>query len=164
MSRIICQNGKNIVLVEALEFLSRRSTDFTVAEKKLRRYIGRCISIREYSEEIHIAADFPDEFCHSNDTVRLKGGNRKAKANMINVIPELVENAMNKVETEDYKGKHGNKAAKGWNQYNTYFAFMNEEQNTIDIYRARMLVRIDANGKKYLYDFVRIKKEASNPL
>ena len=33
-----------------------------------------------------------------------------------------------------------------------------------NIFRARMLVRCDANGKLFLYDIVQIKKETSTPL
>ena len=33
-----------------------------------------------------------------------------------------------------------------------------------NIFSARMLVRHDADGKMYLYDILRTKKEASNPL
>ena len=32
------------------------------------------------------------------------------------------------------------------------------------IFHAYLIVRYDNNGKKYLYDIINIKKEASNPL
>ena len=41
-----------------------------------------------------------------------------------------------------------------------------DEQGNIkryNIFSSRMLVRHDADGKLYLYDFIRIKKETSNP-
>ena len=40
----------------------------------------------------------------------------------------------------------------------------NGELEGYHIYSAKMLVRRDEDGKLYLYDFVRTKKETSSPL
>ncbi len=60
-----------------------------------------------------IGTDFPDEFCHSQDKVKLKGGNEKAKANMVSAIGELIQVATNKVVSEDFGQKHKSKAQQG---------------------------------------------------
>ena len=43
-------------------------------------HIGNTYEILETCEKIYIGNDFPDEFCHSKDKIRLKGANEKAKA------------------------------------------------------------------------------------
>ena len=92
----------------------------------------------ETCEKIYIGNDFPDEFCHSKDKIRLKGANEKAKAK------------------------------KGWYRYDTRFGIpVYDESGEIkryNIFKARMLVRCDEKKNLYLYDIVQIKKETSTPL
>ena len=144
------ENNKSIVLINDI------------------RYIGNTYEILETCEKIYIGNDFPDEFCHSKDKIRLKGANEKAKANMISAIEELIYIAADRTETEDYQGKHGAKAKKGWYRYDTRFGIPKYDENGelegYHIYSAKMLVRRDEDGKLYLYDFVRTKKETSSPL
>ena len=64
--------------------------------------------------------------------------------------------------------KHKNKAKFGWYRYDTRIALpvYNDvgELERYNIFKLRMLVRHDADGKMYLYDFLRTKKETSSPL
>lgn len=166
---VICdENGKSIVLINDIRFKSRRSVEWKKVEEYLKEYIGKCYEIVESAEKIYIGSDFPDEFCHSFDKIKLKGANAKAKANMTPAIGELIEIATNKLETEDFDKKHGQKAEFGWYRYDTRFGIPSYnddgELEQYNIYTARMLVRCDADGKLYLYDFVRTKKETSSPL
>ena len=98
----------------------------------------------------------------------LKGANMKAKANIAPALGELVQIASDKVHYPDYNGKHGAKARHGWYRYNTRFGIpvYDEDRNLVryNIFSTRMLVRCDEDGKCYLYDLVRIKKETSKPL
>ena len=75
--------------------------------------------------------------------------------------------ATNKAEYPNYNNKHKSKAKFGWYRYNTRFAIpvYNEQQELerYNIFGARMLVRCDEDGRQYLYDFVRTKKETSRP-
>ena len=98
---IIDENGKNIVLINDIRFKTRRSIDWDEVEEYLKEYIGKHYEILETSEKVYIGTDFPDEFCHSQDKIRLKGGNEKAKANMITAIGELIRVATNKAVAED---------------------------------------------------------------
>ena len=132
------ENNKSIVLINDIRFKSRRNIDWNEIEEYLKEYIGNTYEILETCEKIYIGNDFPDEFCHSKDKIRLKGANEKAKAK------------------------------KGWYRYDTRFGIPKYDENGelegYHIYSAKMLVRRDEDGKLYLYDFVRTKKETSNPL
>ena len=124
----------NTGLVENTIFTGSRAE----IEEYLKEYIGNTYEILETCEKIYIGNDFPDEFCHSKDKIRLKGANEKAKAK------------------------------KGWYRYDTRFGIPKYDENGelegYHIYSAKMLVRRDEDGKLYLYDFVRTKKETSSPL
>lgn len=135
---IIDENGEGIVLINDIRFKTRRTIDWEKVEEYLKEYIGRYYEILETSEKVFIGPDFPDEFCHSQDKIKLKGGNEKAKAE------------------------------KGWYRYDTRFGIpvydSDEKLLRYDIYKTRMLVRCDSEGKLYLYDFVRTKKRNEQPV
>ena len=164
---IIDENGEGIVLINDIRFKTRRAIDWEKVEEYLKEYIGRYYEILETSEKVFIGPDFPDEFCHSQDKIKLKGGNEKAKANMSSAIGSLINVASNKNITEDFAKKHKSKAEKGWYRYDTRFGIPAYDSDgkllRYDIYKTRMLVRCDSEGKLYLYDFVRTKKETSSP-
>ncbi|MBQ9885818.1 MAG: transcriptional regulator [Lachnospiraceae bacterium] len=168
VSIITDENGKSIVIINDIRFKSRRNIDWNEIEDYLKEYIGKCYEIAETAEKIYIGSDFPDEFAHSIDTKKLKGANIKAKANISPVVGGLIQIATNKAEYQDINGKHKSKAKLGWYRYDTRFGIPayndNGELERYNIFSARMLVRCDANGKLYLYDFVRTKKETSRPL
>ena len=132
------ENNKSIVLINDIRFKSRRNIDWNEIEEYLKEYIGNTYEILETCEKIYIGNDFPDEFCHSKDKIRLKGAIEKAKAK------------------------------KGLYRYDTRLGIPKYDENGelegYHIYSAKMLVRRDEDGKLYLYDFVRTKKETSSPL
>ena len=162
------EEGKKIVLINDVRFKSRRKINWKEIEKYLKEYVGQYFEITEYSEKIYIGSDFPGEFSFSKDTKGLKGANEKAKANMVPVINEMVQIAVNKMEYPDFENKHKSKAKYGWYRYDTRFGIpVYDESGTLvryNIFSARMLVRCDKDGRLYLYDFVRTKKETSRPL
>lgn len=164
---IVDENGKNIVLINDIRFKTRRKINWDEVEEYLKEYIGKYYEILETSEKVYVGTDFPDEFCHSQDKIRLKGGNEKAKANMITAIGELIRVATNKTASEDFGNKHKSKAKQGWYRYDTRFGIPTYNSDgallQYNIYSARMLVRCDEKGKLYLYDLVRTKKETSSP-
>lgn len=161
------EKEKSIVLINDIRFKTRRSIKWDEVEAYLKEYIGKYYEILETSEKMYIGTDFPDEFCHSRDKIKLKGANEKAKANMITAIGDLIKVATNKSISEDFERKHKKKAQKGWYRYDTRFGIPVYDSDGMlekyHIYLARMLVRCDKNGKLYLYDLVRTKKETSSP-
>ena len=97
-----------------------------------------------------------------------RGPNAKAKANASQAVGELIQIATNKSKAEDYNSKHKKKAKYGWYRYDTRLGLpvynVQGEIERYNIFKLRMLVRHDADGKLYLYDFLRTKKEMSSPL
>ncbi|MCM1121223.1 MAG: hypothetical protein NC416_01430 [Eubacterium sp.] len=159
--------GSKIVLINDVLFRSRRSIDWKKIEQYMKTYIGKCFGISKTSEKVYIGADFPDEFCHSKDTKGLRGANIKAKANIASAIGELIQIADHKTEYPDYNNRHGAKAKYGWYRYDTRFGLpVYDEQENLErynIFSARMLVRCNEDGRLFLYDMVRTKKETSKP-
>ena len=165
---VICDvDDKKVVLINDVRFKSRRTIAWSEVENYLKEYIGKCYEIAESAEKVYIGTDFPDEFAYSKDTKGMKGANEKAKANMISAVGELIQIASNNKEYPDYENKHRSKAKYGWYRYDTRFGIPiyaeDGELLRYNIFSARMLVRCDADGKSYLYDFVRTKKETSKP-
>ena len=161
-------DGKSIVVINDLRFMGRRSVDWNVVEDCLKRYIGECAEITETSDFVYIGTDFPDEFAHSKDTKALRGANMYAKANSVSVVKEMIEIATNKAFAENYALKHNADAKFGWYRYDTRFAIpvYNDkmELQRYNVFKARILVRHAQDGKLYLYDILRTKKETSKPL
>lgn len=125
--------------------------------------------IEETSDKVFISSNFPDEYVSSESRLALKGAVAKAKANAVQGIPELIRIATNKEYSENTKQKHNKDAKYGWYRYDVRFALpvYDDKSNEIcryNIFFARMLLRHDKDGKKYLYDLLAVKKETSSPL
>ncbi len=160
--------GNRVVLINDLRFKGKTKEEWDEIEDYLKAYIGTYYEITETAEKIYIGKDFPDEFTHGKDKIVLKGPNLKAKANASLAIGELIQISDNKSTAIDYSNKHGNKAKYGWYRYDTRLALpVYDDRGNVqryNIYKLRMLVRHDEDGKLYLYDFLRTKKETSSPL
>lgn len=160
--------GNRIVLINDLVFKGRKNVDWNMVEKFLKKYIGENRTIIDTSDIVYIGSEFPDEFCHSKDTKTLRGANLYAKANSSAVINEMIEIATNKIFAENYNKKHRIDAKYGWYRYDTRFALPvysdSGELVRYNVFAARLLVRHANDGKLYLYDILRIKKETSKPL
>lgn len=160
-------DGKGIIVINDQCFRGRRSVDWNIVENRLKEYIGKCAEIAETSDVVYIGADFPDEFAHSKDTKALRGANMYAKANSLSIIKEMIEIATNRTFSENYAQKHNTDAKFGWYRYDTRFALPvyddNRELVRYNVFKARLLVRHATDGKLYLYDILRTKKETSKP-
>lgn len=161
-------DGKQFVLINDIRFKGKRE-EWKDIEKYLKQYVGEFYEIAETSEKIFISHDFPDEYANSENRMVLRGAVAKAKANASQGIPELIQIAANSEYSENKKKRHESDARNGWYRYDVRFALpvYNDKSGIVErynIYSARMLVRHAVDGKKYLYDFLRIKKETSSPL
>lgn len=161
-------NGNNIVLINDIRFKGKRKINWKDVEVYLRKYIGEFYEIAETGEVVYIGKDLADEYSGSEDTARLRGAAAKAKANAVQGIPELIQIAENRTYKENLSVKHKNDAKYGWYRYDSRFALPIYddfgELERFNVFHARMLIRHDIDGKRYLYDIVNIKKETSTPL
>ena len=166
---ILEPNRKKIVLINDIRFKCKKKEDWKEVEEYLKEYIGEFYEIEETSDKVFISSNFPDEYVSSESRLALKGAVAKAKANAVQGIPELIRIATNKEYSENTKQKHNKDAKYGWYRYDVRFALpvYDDKSNEIcryNIFFARMLVRHDKDGKKYLYDLLAVKKETSSPL
>ena len=161
--------GHNVVMINDIIFRGKRGIKWGDVEEYLKQYVGEFYTIAETNEVVYIGTDLPDEYTHSEYTNILKGANEKAKANAAQGLPELINTATNMVHTDNSKTKHKKDAKYGWYRYDVRFALpvYNDKSGEIErynIYKSVMLVRHAEDDKKYLYDFLSIKKETSSPL
>ena len=129
----------------------------------MKKYIGKYYSIDENDDKIYIGTDFPDEYANSRYSHHVHGAIGKAKANIAQAIPQLIEIATNMVYQENVEKKHEKDAQAGWYRYTIRFSMSvcDEDRKYVGRknYQGRMIVRHDSDGKKYLYDIIDIKKE-----
>lgn len=161
-------DGNSIVVIHDIRFKGKRKINWKEVEVFLKEYVGNCYEITQTAEKIYIGNDFPDEFTGSKDTKLLKGALAKAKANASLGIPELIQVSERGEHTNNVKEKHTKDAKYGWYRYDARFALpVYREDGEIERYNlfcVRMLIRHSRDGKRYLYDMIRIKKEPSKPL
>ena len=172
-------NKKGEIIMSSKEILKKLISYNTVNDREnkdiinyieqyLKKYIGLCVPVIDTDDLIYISKDFPDEFAHSKDTKILKGANLYAKANSSVAIRDMVSIANNKTYTENYDSKHKDNAKYGWYRYDTRFALpkynSDNEISGYNVFKARLIVRHAEDGKMYLYDVLRTKKETSKPL
>ncbi|MBQ9200331.1 MAG: hypothetical protein IJ141_09160 [Lachnospiraceae bacterium] len=152
--------------IKKILFTGKQNISWCDVEKYLRKYDGMEIRNNEYGDIIKINAIFSDEYVHSQYTRRLRGGLAKAKANLVQIIPEIIAEATNRRWVENKDKKHSEDAIRGWYRYDIRFSMnvcnsQNGEYST-NYYNATAVARINDIGV-FLYDIVNIKKEASKP-
>lgn len=158
-------DGQKTVFIHDIRFKEKRIVNWNAVESYLKQYVGEFYKIEDSNDFIYIGSDLPDEYAHSNYTKKLKGANARAKANAAQGLPELLEIASNKEFEENRKVKHSKDARYGWYSYDSRFAVPvfgnNGEIERYNVFHTALLVRHDQDGKKYLYDVMKIKKETS---
>ena len=142
-----CNNGKSIS---------------NIMSYSVKKYIGNFAYIIESGQKVHLGKDFPKEFAFSKYSQNLPLEIKLAKGRISSGIIEIIENATNRKYSNEKKIKHIKDAKYGFYKYNTNFSF--EYNGREQIYEGTILIRNDANGKKYLYDVLNIKKIGSNLL
>lgn len=170
MNRKICVvedlEGQKTVFIHDIKFKGKRMINWKDVEEYLKTYVGEFYEIEDCNDIVYIGSDLPDEYTHSNYTKILKGANAKAKANAAQGIPELLKVATNKTYEENCKEKHEKDAKFGWYSYDSKFALpVFKEDGDIErynVFHVALLVRHAQDGKRYLYDIIKIKKETSN--
>lgn len=161
--KIIKRNGKNYIVINEILFSGKRNINWNSVELYLKKYIRKSYVIKESGDRIYINSDFPDEYTNSNYSKNSFGAIRKAKANVSQIIPELIMYATEISYQDNKKEKHNKDAKNGWLRCTVRFVLpiTNDKKQKIgeNYFRARMIIRCDSNNKKYLYDIIDIKKE-----
>lgn len=160
-------NGNTIIFINDIIFKGKRNVDWNDVEEYVKRYIGMFFEVAETKDIVYIAKDFPDEFTGSKDTRGLRGAAAKAKANISQAVPDIIESATNKRFKINKNPKHDIDAKYGWYRYDTRVATPvfteSGEIERYNVFHMEMLLRHAEDGNLYLYDLVNIKKETSNP-
>ncbi len=154
------------VRLNEIIFTGKQNIQWDEVETYLKRFIGMSFAVSEYKDILHINSLFANEYAESKYTKKLRGSMAKVKANIVQILPQLIENATNRRWVENKNEKHANHAGKGWYRYDTFFSLPvraeNEEELRWNFFSATLVVRINDRGL-YLYDIVNIKKEARKP-
>lgn len=161
------EQGRPIIIINDIRFAGRQGISWKDVEEYLWQYVDESFEIIETADVVYIGDDFPSEVKGSNDTMRLRGAQAKAKANATTQLPMLLKYATNKRWQENFKEKHGIDAKYGWYRFTSRFAlpvYLNDGSlDRYNIYRIEMLIRHASDEKLYLYDMVNVKKETGNP-
>ena len=156
-------NGKKVVEINNILFSGKRKIDWKGVERYLKQYVGKQYVIGETGDMIYIGPDFPDEYANSKDTIKSLGTIGKAKANVTQAIPELIQSLSEIKHFPNYGEKHKSDAPNGWDRGTVHFSLpvTDDKGNIIgkNIFRGRMVIRCNAENKRFLYDVVTIKKE-----
>lgn len=156
-----------MVRIEHQIFLGKQNIPWKEVETYLKQYVGKTFAVKEYSDEIIIAGSFPNEYIASKYSQRLKGAVAKAKANVVQGLERLIQEATNRRYTPNKAEKHKKDAKYGWYRYDVKFElFVRAEEETVvrrNLYKGTMVVRINDAGL-FLHDIINIKKEARTPL
>ena len=156
-----------MVRVEKQIFFGKQNIPWKEVERYMKRYIGEKYVVQKYNDEIIIPSNFPNEYIASKYSQSLKGGLAKTKANVSQVIGELIRSAINRRFVENKEEKHKKDASKGWYRYDVFFEVSVKGNSDDEIrwnrYRGTLIVRLNEKGM-YLHDLINIKKEARTPL
>ena len=126
----------------------------------LTEHIGEYADIIESGQRVYLGEDLPGEYAFSKSTRGLTLAQKMAKGRATTGLKEIINNATNRKYSNYKKTKHIIDAKYGFYKYDTKFSFeLNGKEQT---YSGTVLIRNDANGKKYLYDILDIKKIGSN--
>ena len=129
----------------------------------LENHINEYASIIESGQKVYLGEDLPNEYAHSKSAQNLSKSSMLAKGRAATGIKEIIENANNRNWSKNLKEKHSTDAKYGFYKYDTTFSF--DYNGKERIYTGKVLIRNDANGKKYLYDILDIKpKKIDNDL
>ena len=121
----------------------------------LTKHIGEVYTIIESGQKVYLGKDLPNEYAHSEYTKKLPLNKKLAKGRAVTNLNEIIESATNRTWESNKKEKHKFDAKYGFYKYNTTFSF--DYSGSEKIYDGTILIRNDANGKKYLYDILDVK-------
>ena len=162
-------NGKSVVWVDNNIFANRKpgQSDTDVVLDFLTDHIGDVYTIIESGQKVYLGKELPGEYTYSQYTQRLWKNRQalgKAKNRMASGIGEAIEIATNR-RWEKTKHPHNKDAKYGMYRYDSKIAFPTYNTDgsmaAVHAYDIELVVRNASDKKKYLYDVVNIKKDAT---
>lgn len=126
-------------------------------KKYLEQHIGEVYTIIESGQKVYLGEDLPGEYAYSKSAESLPTAQKLAKGRASSNLKEIIENATNRQWQKNKKEEHRIDAKYGFYRYDANFSF--EYKGKEKIYKATILIRNDANGKKYLYDILNIRPQ-----
>ena len=136
-----------------------KSVNNTIKEY-LEKNINEYANIIESGQKVYLGKDLPGEYTYSKSAQNLSLPQKMAKGRAATGLKEIISNVTNREYSNYKKEKHVKDAKYGFYKYDTKFSF--EQNSKEQVYTGTVLIRNDANGKKYLYDILNIKKVGSN--
>jgi hypothetical protein len=159
----INDKGQKIVEIDNILFNGKRRIDWKGVEIYLKKYIGEKYCSDAIGEDIYIGSEFPDEYANSKYSHNIFGTIGKAKANASQIIPELIKTFDNVSFQYNMDNKHKINAKYGWYRGTVRFTLptCDDKGNIVgkNVFQGRIIIRCDADGRKYIYDIIDIKKE-----
>lgn len=155
-------NKEKIIKLEQMIFESKRNIPWKEVEDYLKQYIGHAYVNKESKKKIYITREFADEYSNSNYTKKLRGAYAKIKANIIQILPEIIQKSYAMRHQSNYKEKHKKDAYNGWYRYTALIEIpifdTNREKINQNLYTCTILVKCGCDMKMKLYDIIDIKK------
>lgn len=138
--------------------------DWSAARMKLLKLVKNVITIKENNAKVKFDRKFIKEFTASKYTQSANKKIKNIKANLVDNITELVENAGHIFIEINNKDKHRIDSGYRWEKYKCLFRFnsLDELGNNVSIiYSCCIVIRCPNFKEKYIYDIVDIKKETN---
>ena len=109
------------IWVQQIIFTGKQNIDWHKVEKYLGKYVGKTYTVEETGDMIQLNYRFTDEFTGFKYTLHLRGALAKVKANISQVIPELICSAGNRRWLDNKELKHESDANGNWYRYDVFF-------------------------------------------
>lgn len=155
-----------MVRIEKIIFSNKQNIPWKDVLAYSKKYEGCTFVNRIYGDRIVFNYVSASEYASSVYSKKLRGAYAKAKANLVQVLPELVENASNRRWIENKADKHYKDASKGWYRYDVFFEMPVKSPDDKELnwnrYAGTLVVRLNDMGM-FFYDVINIKKETSTP-
>ena len=124
--------------------------------KNINSQRGEVYKITETNNSVIIDKKTSKEYTFSKYSRKLDAENKKVKGILSKYLKEIISNSFDRRFVNYKKAKHVKDAKYGFNRHKIVFSIKDDVKE--NIYEAVVLIRNDANTKKYLYDILDIKK------
>ncbi len=158
-------NGKTVAWIKSNPLTNKQIENPEEVAKYVAQNINDIYAIIEDGVKVYIGEDLPNEYTMSEYSQAIrseKSGKWKAKVKAAAGLDLLIEAATGR-KWKKTKQPQNKDAKYGMYRYNSTFAFpiKDREGNVTNIraYDVELLIRNASDGKKYLYDIVKIKED-----